>query len=86
LKAEARADEDVVTLVVEAGDGGVDLGGVAVEGLFEDGGEGGAGVLDVGVDAVGDKGLLAEVAAGEPEAALDGAAAGGFDLLGEELA
>ena len=86
LEAEAGEDADVVELVVEGGDGGVDEGGVAVDGLLEDGGEGGAGVFDVGVDAAGDEGLLAEVGAGEPEAALDGAGAGGFDLLGEELA
>ena len=62
------------------------LAGSRMDGLLEDGGEGGAGVFDVGVDAVGEEGLLAEVGAGQPEAALDGAAAGGFDLLGEELA
>ena len=69
--------------------------GVALAGrrerLLEDGGEGGAGVLDVGVDAAAGEGLLADVAAGEVEAAVDalGMAFGGedgFDLLGEEFA
>jgi hypothetical protein len=77
---------DVIALGVEAGDGGVYLRGISVDGLLQDGGEGGAGVFHVGVDAVGEQGLLAEVGAGEPEATLDGAASGGFDLLGEELA
>ena len=86
LEAEAGEDADLVEVVVHGGDGGVDEGGVAEDGLLEDGGEGGAGVFDVGVDAIGDEGLLAEVGAGEPEAAFDGAGAGGFDFLGEEFA
>jgi hypothetical protein len=62
------------------------------ERLLEDGGERGAGVFDVGVDATGGEGLLADVAAGEVEAAVDfnvGLALGGvdgFDLLGEQFA
>ena len=60
---------------VEGADGGEDLRGVALAGwrerLLEDGGEGGAGVLDVGVDAAGGERLLADVAAGEVEAAVD---------------
>jgi len=76
----------VVARGVEARDGADDAAGVAIDGLFEDGGEGGAGVLDVGVDAAADEGLLADVAAGEVEAAIDAATAKGFDLLSEELA
>ena len=59
--------------------------------LLEDCGERGAGVFDVGVDAAAGEGLLADVAAGEVEAAVDslGMAFGGvdgFDFLGEEFA
>jgi hypothetical protein len=80
---------------VERADGGEDVGWVALAGrrerLLEDGGERGAGVLDVGVDAAAGEGLLADVAAGEVEAAVDsfGVAFGcvdGFDLLGDEFA
>ncbi len=93
LEAEAALDLDVEAGVVERGDG-VEDGGLVADGgqrLLEDGGERGAGVLDVAIDAAADERLLAEIAAGEIEAALDlvGLAFGlvdGFDLLGEELA
>lgn len=86
VEAKGRLYLDVETVFVEAGDGFVDSGGVAVEGLFEDGGEGGAGVLGIGVDAAGDEGLMAEVGAGEVEAAVDLLVSLGFNLLGEEFA
>jgi hypothetical protein len=54
--------------------------------LFENRGKCGAGVLDIGVDAAGDEGLVADVAAGEIEAALDLDMGFGFDFLGEEFA
>ena len=47
LETEAGEDADLVELVVEGGDGGVDEGWVAVDGLLEDGGESGAGVFNV---------------------------------------
>ena len=95
FEAEGRLYFDVEALVVEAGDGVEHPVGGAVglwgEGLFEDGGEGGAGVFDVGVDTAGDEGLVAEVGTGEVEAAFYGLGVAlfcgdGFDLLGEEFA
>jgi hypothetical protein len=96
LEAERRLDVDFVARFVEAADGGENAGGVALAGwgkrLLEDGGEGGSGVFDVGVDAASGEGLLADVAAGEVEATgymLVGATflrVDGFDLLGEEFA
>ena len=81
---------DLVALLVEAADGCEDAVGVAVggigQGLLEDGGEGGAGVLDVGVEASGEHGLLANVTAGEVKAALDGEMGFDFDFLGKEFA
>ena len=59
---------------------------IAIERLLENGGEGGAGVFDVGIDAPGDQGLVADVAAGEIEAALDLEMRLGFDFLGEQFA
>ena len=93
FEAEAGFDFDFVSLIVELRDGGED-GGFVVGGwerLFEDGGEGGAAVFDVGVDATGDEGLMAEIAAGEVEAAFDFlrmafACELGFDLLREQFA
>ena len=85
-KPRPGPDGDVVALGVKAGDGGADRPASRSTGLLEDGGERGAGVFDVGVDAAGDERLLAEIAAGEIEAALDFAGAGGFDFLGEEFA
>ena len=80
FEAERRLDADVVARGVEGADGGEDAGGVALAGrrerLLEDRGERGAGVFDVGVDAAADEGLLADVAAGEVEAAVDSLWAG----------
>ena len=73
FEAEAGFDLNLEALIVELRDGVEDGGGVACgwERLLEDGGEGGAAVLDVGVDAAGDESLMAEVAAREIEAAFD---------------
>ena len=91
VEAEAGFDFDLIFRRVELRDGGEDLRGVFVDGLLEDSGQGGAGVFDVGVDAAADEGLMAEVAAGEVEAAvyfvrLAFGLVDGFDLLGEEFA
>jgi len=64
FKTQRLGDGDVVALGVEAPDG-VESGlRVTVDGLFEDCCQGGAGVFDVGVDAAGNEGLMADVASG----------------------
>jgi len=91
FEAEGLGGDDVVAGGVETADGLEDAGGVSRfsgfgKWLFDDGGEGGAGVFDVGIDAAGYEGLVADVAAGEIEAALDLEVGFGFDLLGEKFA
>ena len=60
--------------------------GITVDGLLEDCGERRAGVFDVGIDAARNERLIADVAAGEVETALDFETGPGFDLLREQLA
>lgn len=63
----------------------VDGGGIAGGRFVEDGGEGGAGVLDVEVEFAGEESLLAEQGAAEIGFALDVKAGAGLDVLGEKL-
>ena len=59
---------------------------IAINGLLQYRGECGAGVFNVGVDAAGNQRLMADVTAGEIEAALDLQMCFRFDLLREQLA
>src|SRR5579863_4853967 len=85
FKAERRAGGDLVAGFVETLNCGKDARGVSIKWLLEDGGEGSAGVFNVGVDAAGDQRLLADVAAGEVEAAFDLESRFGYDLLREQF-
>jgi len=86
VETQWRADGGVVALRVEAADGVVDLLRIAVYRLLENSGERCSGVFDIGVDASGDEGLVADVGPGEIEAALDREVGLGFDFLREKLA
>ena len=85
FKAQRLRDGDVVARGVEAADGVENGLGIPIDGLLEDRGEGRAGVFDVGVDAAGDERLMADVTAGEIEAAFNFEIGLGFDLLSEEF-
>ena len=52
---------------------------------FQDGGEGRAGVFRINIDAAAENCLMANVAAGQVEAALDREMSFVFDLLGNDL-
>ena len=75
----------MISLFIEARRGCDDGGGVRVERLFEDGGQSGAGILHVTVDAARLQGLLADIASGEVKAALYFLTGAGFDVLGQEF-
>ena len=64
----------------------VNLLGIAGRLLFQDCGQGGAGVFGIDVDASAEDGLMADVASGQVEAALDREMSFVFDLLGNDFA
>ena len=86
VEAEGRAHGQIESRGIFGFHAGVDilLGACGI--LFEDGSEGGAGVFGVNVDASAENGLVADVAAGEIEAALDREVSLVFDLLGDDFA
>src|SRR5208282_1244859 len=64
----------------------IDSGLVASNLLLEDGGQSGAGVFRINVDATGQHGLLADIGSRQIEAALDFQMSLRFDLLGQKFA
>ena len=63
----------------------INLFGIAGRLLLQDRGEGGAGVFRINIDAAAENGLLADVAAGEVEAAFYRKMGFVFDLLGDDF-
>src|ERR1700728_1748323 len=61
---------------------GEDAGGIALDRVLQDRGEGRTGVFDIGVDASGEHSLLTDVAPGQEEAALDAEMRVALNLLG----
>ena len=86
VETEGPADCEMEALGIFSLDAGVDVFFAAFRILFEDGGQGGAGVFRVDVDASAEDRLVADVAAGQVETALDREMGFVFDLLGDEFA
>jgi hypothetical protein len=84
-EAERFGDFEVETLGIELLDAIVDGGGIACRRFVEDGGEGGAGVLDVEVELAGLESFVDEESAAEIGLADDRNAGAGFNVLGEKF-
>jgi len=87
FKAERLGENEVEALSVLIFDASVDGGGgiVGRRGFVEDGGESGAGVLDVEIEIAGEEGLVDKESAAEIGLANDRDAGASFDVLGEEF-
>ena len=86
VETEGAADCQLEARRIFSLDAGVDVFFAAGRILFEDGGQGGAGVFRVDVDASAEDRLVADVAAGQVETALHREMGLVFDLLGNEFA
>ena len=86
IKSEGLADVEIETAGILGLDLVVNLLGIAGRRLFQNRGERGAGVFGVDIDAAAQNGLMADVAAGEIEAAFYRKMGCVFDLLGDDFA
>jgi len=85
FEAEGLGDFEMKAIGVELLDAIVNGVRIALRGFVEDGGKGGAGVLDVEIEFTGLKSLVDEEGASEICFALDGDAGFSFDVLGKQL-
>src|SRR5690348_17725595 len=86
VEAERRQDRKLKLLLVFLFHLVVHGGGIFERRLLEDGGEGGAGVLGVNINSARQHGLLADVGAGQIEAALHLEVSLRLNLLGNQFA
>ncbi len=85
FEAEGLSDFEMEALGVELFDAMVNGVRIALRGFVEDGGESGAGVLDVKIELAGFESFVDEERAAEIRLALDGDAGFGFNVLGEKF-
>jgi hypothetical protein len=85
FEAERFGNVESETASVFFADALVDGARIALGFFAEDGGERGAGVLDVKIDIAAEHGFVNEKSAAEIGFAFDGNAGAGFDVLGEEF-
>ena len=83
VEAEWLAYGEIETLLIFCLDLVVDFFTIGAGRFFQDCGQGGAGVFGIDIDAASEDGLLADVGAGQIEAALDWQMGFVFDLLGD---
>lgn len=86
FETERFSKDEIEALGILLFDAIIDLRGRVRAGRFvEDGGEGGAGVLDVKIDIAGEESFVDEESAAEIGFAVDGDSGAGFDVLGEKF-
>ena len=85
FKAERLGDFELKTLSVKLLDAVIDGVGVRGKGFIEDGGECGAGVLDVKIEIAGEQSFVDQKSSAEICFAVDRDASARFDVLGEEF-